>query len=105
MKSFFFILSRKIFVVILHLIDINNGQKIFVINCAACHAEGTNIIKPEKTLKKESLEKNGMNKVSSIRYQIINGKNAMPAFGGRLNENEIEDVAHYVITKSNINWE
>ena len=33
----------------------------------------------------------------AIIYQVLNGKNGMPAFGGRLNQTEIEDVAEYVI--------
>ena len=41
-----------------------------------------------------------MNSVDAIKYQVTNGKNAMPAFGGRLAENEIEDVANFVLSKS-----
>jgi hypothetical protein len=36
---------------------------------------GNNIIIPEKNLKKETLEANGMNTISAISYQVINGKN------------------------------
>jgi mono/diheme cytochrome c family protein len=39
-----------------------------------------------------------MNTISAISYQVINGKNGMPAFGG-LTEKEIEDVATYVLQK------
>lgn len=35
-------------------------------------------------------------KEESIVYQVTNGKNAMPAFGGRLSDEEIADVAAYV---------
>jgi cytochrome c6 len=38
-----------------------------------------------------------MNTTSAIKYQIINGKNGMPAFGGRLKEIEIEQIAKYVL--------
>jgi cytochrome c6 len=41
-----------------------------------------------------------MNSIDSIIYQVINGKNGMPAFGGRLKENEIEAVSNYVIQQS-----
>jgi cytochrome c6 len=30
-------------------------------------------------------------------YQVTNGKNGMPAFGGRLKETEIESVAMYIL--------
>ena len=48
---------------------------------------------------------NGMNNITSIAYQVTNGKNAMPAFGGRLTDSEIEDVANYILQKSRENWE
>jgi cytochrome c6 len=73
------------------------GKEIFQKNCIVCHIGGGNIIIPEKDLKKESLEANGMNTLSAITYQILNGKNGMPAFGGRLSELEMEEVALYVL--------
>ena len=85
-------------------VDLANGENIFNANCAACHVGGNNVIMPEKTLKKDALEKNGMNKVDSITYQVTNGKNAMPAFGGRLDDNEIENVANFVLNQSEIDW-
>jgi cytochrome c6 len=41
-----------------------------------------------------------MNTKTAISYQVINGKNGMPAFGGRLKETEIEAVAIYVLEES-----
>ena len=73
------------------------GAELFNNNCSVCHLNGNNIIIPEKNLKIETLEANGMNTTSAIRYQIINGKNGMPAFGGRLKEIEIEQIANYVL--------
>ena len=85
--------------------DIENGERIFTANCAACHAGGNNVIMPEKTLKKDALEANGMNAVSAITYQVTNGKNAMPAFGGRLSDADIEDVANFVLSQSEKGWD
>ncbi|CAN0358516.1 unnamed protein product [Pylaiella littoralis] len=85
-------------------VDINNGETVFTANCSACHAGGNNVIMPEKTLKKDALGTNQMNSVSAITYQVTNGKNAMPAFGGRLEEPEIEDVANYVLSQSEKGW-
>jgi cytochrome c6 len=37
--------------------------------------------------------------------QVTNGKNAMPAWAGRLSEDEIQDVAAYVFDQaSNDKW-
>ena len=82
--------------------DASNGAQIFSANCAACHAGGNNVIQNEKTLRKEALEQylEGGYKESSIIYQVTNGKNAMPAFGGRLDEDEIKNVAAYVFDQS-----
>ena len=81
--------------------EIETGRKLFSLNCIACHNNGQNLIIPEKNLKKEALEANGMNTIDAIIYQVLNGKNGMPAFGGRLSEKEIEEIAKYVLKQSN----
>nr|AIM52732.1 cytochrome c6 [Ochromonas sp. CCMP1393]AIM52812.1 cytochrome c6 [Ochromonas sp. CCMP1393] len=83
-----------------HKVEAKNleiGKKLFTSNCNVCHIGGKNLIIPEKSLKKEILEANGMNNLNAIIYQVINGKNGMPAFGGRLEEYEIEEIANYVL--------
>nr|QWK41951.1 cytochrome c553 [Pterygophora californica] len=111
MKNFFF----GFFIACLALIsfqnpaqavpDLNNGSNIFTANCSACHAGGNNVIMPEKTLKKDALATNQMNSISAITYQVTNGKNAMPAFGGRLSEPDIEDVANFVLSQADKGWD
>ena len=76
------------------------GKQLFQQNCIVCHLGGNNVIIPEKNLKKNSLEENGMNTLNAISYQILNGKNGMPAFAGRLTEIEIESIAKYVLEDS-----
>jgi len=76
----------------------------FTANCAACHAGGNNAIMPEKTLKNDVLRDNEMNSIEAITNQVKNGKNAMPAFGGRLADEEIDNVANYVLSKSEKGW-
>jgi cytochrome c6 len=80
--------------------DATDGAKIFSANCAACHAGGRNVIMSDKTLKQEALEKYNMNSIDAIANQVTNGKNAMPAFKGRLSQAQIEDVASYVLAQS-----
>lgn len=84
--------------------DLAAGEQVFSANCAACHANGNNAIMPEKTLKKDALEENSMNSVVAITTQVTNGKNAMPAFGGRLADEDIENVANYVLSQSEKGW-
>ena len=87
--------------------DVDAGETVFNANCAACHAGGQNVIMPEKTLEKEALESylaGGRNEKAVIN-QVTNGKNAMPAFGGRLSDDDIANVAAYVIKSSDDGWE
>lgn len=80
------------------------GAKIFSANCASCHIGGGNIIIANKTLKQPALEKYNMASMEAIVHQVQNGKNAMPAFKGRLSDTEIEDVAAYVLEKAETGW-
>jgi cytochrome c6 len=84
--------------------DTASGAKIFSANCAACHAGGRNVISGAKTLQKDALEKYEMNSMEAIIYQVNNGKNAMPAFKGRLTDAQIDDVATYVLSRAENGW-
>ena len=96
---------RILFNLLILNINIESGENLFNNNCIVCHLGGSNIIISEKNLKKETLKENGMYNIDSISYQIINGKNGMPAFGGRLNSTEINNIANYVLEKSKNNFE
>ncbi|MCP9883976.1 c-type cytochrome [Synechococcus sp. ATX 2A4] len=88
--------------------DVAHGGQVFSANCAACHMGGGNVVNAERTLKKEALEAYLANysegHESAIAYQVTNGKNAMPAFGGKLTEADIADVAAYIEQKSSEGW-
>lgn len=84
--------------------DAASGGKIFSANCAACHAGGKNVINGAKTLQKDALDKYEMNSLEAITYQVNNGKNAMPAFKGRLTDAQIDDVATYVLSQAENGW-
>ena len=88
--------------------DTAHGAQVFSANCAACHMGGGNVVNAERTLKKDALEAYLANysagPEAAVAYQVTNGKNAMPAFGGKLSEADIADVAAYVIDQSNNGW-
>ncbi|NEO20572.1 MULTISPECIES: cytochrome c6 PetJ [unclassified Moorena] len=81
-----------------------NGKIVFNANCNACHMGGKNVVKHEKTLKKEALKKYlkdyDASPTKAIIKQVTNGKGAMPAFRGRLKPAQIEDVAAYVLDQA-----
>jgi cytochrome c6 len=78
----------------------SNAFQLFETNCVVCHQNGENTIIPEKNFEKKNLETNGMNSILAIRYQIRNGKNGMPAFGDRLKESDISEIANYILLES-----
>ncbi|MCS6959672.1 MAG: c-type cytochrome [Pseudanabaenaceae cyanobacterium SKYGB_i_bin29] len=80
------------------------AAKLFTANCAACHAGGGNRVVAAKTLQKDALAKYGMNTEEAIAYQIKKGKNAMPAFGKKLSDDQIKDVAQYVLEQAEKGW-
>ncbi|MUG98963.1 c-type cytochrome [Scytonema sp. UIC 10036] len=88
--------------------ETSNGAQIFKDNCASCHIGGGNILIAEKNLKKEALlsylENYESDAIQAIVSQVQNGKNAMPAFKGKLSESEILQVAAYVFQKSEQGW-
>lgn len=88
--------------------DAAAGAKVFAANCAACHAGGGNVVMANKTLKKEALEQYLANysdgAEAAIAYQVTNGKGAMPAFGGRLSDADIANVAAYVASQAESGW-
>lgn len=88
--------------------DAAHGGQVFSANCAACHMGGGNVVNAERTLKAEALEAYLANYSSdheaAIGYQVTNGKNAMPAFLGKLTDADIADVAAYVEEMASKGW-
>jgi cytochrome c6 len=84
--------------------DTADGAKIFGANCAACHMGGKNMVNPAKTLQKADLEKYEMVSLDAIKTQVTNGKAAMPAFKGKLDDAQIENVAAYILEQSEAGW-
>jgi cytochrome c6 len=84
--------------------DAGHGSQVFSSNCAACHIGGGNVVNGAKTLKQSDLDKYGMASVEAITQQVTNGKAAMPAFRGRLTDEDIADVAAYVLSQAEQGW-
>lgn len=84
--------------------DLASGTKVFGANCASCHMNGRNMVNPAKTLQRADLEKYEMASIEAVQNQVRNGKNTMPAFKGRLNDAQIEDVAAYVLDQAEKGW-
>lgn len=84
--------------------DSVNGAQIFAQNCAACHANGGNIIRRGKSLKKRALQRHQKDSIEAISLLVKEGKYAMPAYGDRLSDAEITAVAAYVLAQAENDW-
>ena len=73
--------------------DAAAGQEIFVANCGSCHtleqAGTTGTVGPN--LNDSSFDQD------AVEVQVTNGGGGMPAFGGQLSEEEIQNVAAFVV--------
>ena len=89
--------------------DLAAGAQVFSSYCAACHIGGNNAVMAQKTLKVAALEQylagyGAEHDINAIVKQVTYGKNAMAAFGTRLSEEEIANVAAYVQDQSDKGW-
>lgn len=84
--------------------DTINGSQVFSVHCAACHSNGGNIVRRGKNLKQKALKRYGLDSLDAISYLVANGKNNMPAFNNRLSDQQIEDVAAYVLEQAEKGW-
>ena len=88
--------------------DLERGEQIFSTNCAACHMGGGNVIRASRTLKMRDLnshlEAYQQDPLEAIEHSIEDGKNAMPAYAGKLSEDDIVAVATYVEQQAELGW-
>ena len=84
--------------------DTANGEKIFSVQCAGCHINGSNIVRRGKNLKLKALKKYGMDSIEAISSIVANGKSNMSAYKDRLSEQEIQDVSAYVLEQAQKGW-
>lgn len=81
-----------------------DGAATFSANCNACHAGGANYINPTATLSLADLESHGKASVDAIVKQVTYGQAPMPAFGGRLSDDTIQELAEYVLSQAEAGW-
>ncbi|GAB4368492.1 MAG: c-type cytochrome [Elainellaceae cyanobacterium] len=81
-----------------------SGAPVFELHCAGCHVNGGNIIRRGKNLKLKTLQRQELDSEAAIAQIVTNGRGIMSAYGDRLTEQEIQDVAAYVLEQANQNW-
>jgi len=77
------------------------GQKLFLNNCAQCHASDGAGSRGFPNLADRDWQWGG--EAKTIKDTITGGRTAtMPSFGGALGENGVKDAAHYVMSLSGL---
>ncbi|AFY34248.1 cytochrome c6 PetJ [Calothrix sp. PCC 7507] len=99
-----FCLLTSIFTPSAIALDTVNGSQIFSVQCAGCHLNGGNIVRRGKTLKQKALKRYGMDSLEAITDIVTNGKSNMSAYKDRLNAQQIQDVAAYVLEQAEKDW-
>lgn len=101
----------------LALADQAAAEQLFSNTCAGCHAGGTNIVRRDATLSLDDLTKYGINSVDELYKLIYSGRGAMPGYGEgcapkgactfarRLTDEQVTDLAEYVLVKANTGWQ
>mmetsp|Transcript_6233 Transcript_6233/g.21106 ORF Transcript_6233/g.21106 Transcript_6233/m.21106 type:complete len:176 (-) Transcript_6233:1975-2502(-) len=84
--------------------------------CVGCHAVGGNVVAPSATLFTNDLTKNGLNMKEDVSNLIALGRGKMPGygeacapkgactFGARLDADEIDALATYVLERAANDW-
>lgn len=74
------------------------GEELFKMHCALCHPDGTNIINPEKNLRKINREANNIfTKADIVDKMRHPGKDMTFWSASKLPDSEAEKIADYVI--------
>jgi cytochrome c6 len=74
------------------------GEAGFKEHCAACHADGGNIIKADKTLSRKDREKHGIKTAKDIVHIMRKPGEGMTAFDKQaLSDKEAKAIADYIM--------
>lgn len=74
------------------------GESGFREHCAVCHADGGNIIRPEKSLSRADREKNGVTSAAAIVRLMRQPGAGMSQFDQEaISDQEAQEIADYIL--------
>lgn len=82
-------------------LNAEGGAILFKSNCVVCHAaDGSGNTSPGKALNIKDLRSAEVQKMSDadLTGSISKGKNKMPAFGQKLNPDQLQELVNYIRT-------
>ncbi len=75
-----------------------SGEALFKENCSPCHADGGNIINPQKTLHKKDLDANRIKKPADIVKKMRNPGPGMTKFDEKtISDKDAKKIAEYIL--------
>lgn len=75
-----------------------SGEELFKQNCAVCHPDGGNIIKPSRTLHKKDLAKEGIKDWKGVVKFMRNPGEGMTKFDAKMiSDKDAKAIAEYVL--------
>lgn len=75
-----------------------SGEELFKEHCAVCHPDGSNVITPDKTLRKSALEANGIKTPDDVVAKMRNpGPGMTPFDETRIPQADARKIAEYVL--------
>jgi len=75
-----------------------SGEELFKQHCAVCHPDGGNIIKPQHTLKKKDLAKNGIKDSKGVIKTLRSPGAGMTKFDAKtISDKDAKAIAEYVL--------
>ena len=79
-----------------------SGEDLFKLHCAACHAEGGNIINAKKTLKKADREANGVKTAKDVIGLMRKPGPGMTTFDAKtIPDKDAKAIADYILKTFN----
>ncbi len=82
----------------------DDGEALFMAHCSGCHINGGNIVRRRKTLKLESLKKNGINDPEAIAKIAREGIASMSGYKEVLGPNGDDIVANWIWMQAQNAW-
>ncbi|MGE5238322.1 MAG: c-type cytochrome [Chloroflexota bacterium] len=74
------------------------GEALFKAHCAVCHPDGGNIINPQKTLHKKTLDANSIKNAKDIIGKMRNPGPGMTKFDEKtIPDSEAKQIAQYIL--------
>ena len=86
------------------LVVLQRGGRLFENHCAGCHLNGGNVIRRNKTLKRQDLLREGVKGPADVARIAANGKGQMSGYAKVLGEGGPDAVGAWVWKQAELGW-